>query len=125
MSRALSLAAAVSLGALPPALVTALILAPVLVNCSVRAMLPWMFGVSLIPALIAAAFVQNMRAWTGAGRIVTGIFAFGVPAVLFVGFFVWANVDLSFLAGLLVVLAAITGSTFVVLGLPVFALTLR
>ena len=114
MSRALSLAAAVSLGALPPALVTALILAPVLVNCSVRAMLPWMFGVSLIPALSAAAFVQNMR--DGAWRIVTGIFAFGVPAVLFVGFFVWANVDLSFRARLLVVLAAITGSTFVVLG---------
>jgi hypothetical protein len=78
MCRALSLAAAVSLGPLPPALVTALILAPVLVNCSVRATLPWMFAASLY-----------------------------------------------LLAMIVIVPVAILASMFGVLGLPVFARTLR
>jgi hypothetical protein len=82
MSRALSLAAAVSLGALPPAFATALIFAPVLMNCSVRAMRPWMLLASLFPALIAAAFVLFMRAGTRAGRIVASIFALAPVAVV-------------------------------------------
>ncbi len=124
MGRALSLAAAVSLGALPPAFVTALILAPVLINCSVRAMLPGTFAASLFPALIAAAFVLHRGAWTPWLNVVAGLIAWGGLLAVLVGLVV-AMAELAVFAMLIVVPGAIIASIFGVLRLPIFVLTLR
>jgi hypothetical protein len=124
LSRALSLAAAVSLGAVPPAVVTALVIASVLVDCSIRALLPGTFVASLVPTLLSAAFVLHMRARTRGQSVVTGLLFWGGLLALFVGS-VAAIVELSFMAMIVLIPAAIVASTFGVLGLPVFVLILR
>jgi hypothetical protein len=100
------------------------VIASVLLDCSMWAMLPGTFVASLVPTLLSAAFVLHMRARTRGQSVVTGLLFWGGLLALLVGSVV-AIVELSFMAMILLVPAAIVVSTFGVLGLPVFALTLR